>query len=107
VKAPKKFAGKWLITETEVWDEDALDLVVSAHLTIETDGLGRFQMIDVQGGLDCRFDGDRVEFSWIGDDDGSDASGRGWAEIAKDGTLRGRLYFHQGDDSAFVARRSK
>lgn len=107
MKAPKKFAGKWLITETEVWDEDALDLVVSAHLTIETDGLGRFQMIDVQGGLDCRFDGDRVEFSWIGDDDGSDASGRGWAEIAKDGTLRGRLYFHQGDDSAFVARRSK
>ena len=49
----------------------------------------------------------RVEFSWVGDDDGEQTNGRGWAEIGKDGKLRGRLYFHQGDDSSFVAQRAK
>jgi hypothetical protein len=46
-----------------------------------------------------------VEFSWAGDDEGTESSGRGWAEIGKDGRLQGRLYFHLGDDSAFVAER--
>src|SRR5580704_17575022 len=30
---PKTFAGTWRITESEVWDEDALDMVVPAHIT--------------------------------------------------------------------------
>jgi hypothetical protein len=81
------------------------DLVVPAHITFPADGSGHFQMIAVQGGIDCRFEGSRVEFSWVGDDDGSETNGRGWAEIGRDGTLRGRIYFHQGDDSAFVAKR--
>jgi len=38
---------------------------------------------------------------------GSSSSGRGWAEIGKDGKLRGRIYFHHGDDSSFVAARKK
>jgi hypothetical protein len=105
VKTPKAFLGTWRIVETELWDEDALDLVVPAHITFTSEGLGHFQMIAVQGGIDARFDGKRVEFSWVGDDDGSETNGRGWAEIVKDGKLRGRIYFHQGDDSGFVATR--
>lgn len=107
MKTPKAFAGKWRITETELWDDDALDLVVPAYITFDADGIGYFQMIAVQGGLDCRFEGDRVEFSWVGEDEGDPASGRGWAEITKKGILEGRIYFHQGDDSAFTARRSR
>ncbi len=87
MKAPKKLAGKWRITETEMWDAEELDLVGPAHLTIAADGFGSFQM--------------------VGDDDGSEVSGRGWAEVGRDGVLRGRIYFHQGDESAFVARRSR
>ena len=105
MKTPKTFAGTWRITETELWDEDALDMAVPAHITFTADGLGHFQMIAVEGGIDCRFEGKRVEFSWVGDDDGSETNGRGWAEIGKDGKLRGRIYFHQGDDSSFVAKR--
>jgi hypothetical protein len=30
-------------------------------------------------------------------------SGRGWATLALDGTLSGRLFFHMGDDSSFRA----
>ena len=68
MKTPKKFAGKWRIVQTELWDRDALDLVVPAYITFGAEGLGYFQMIAVEGGIDCRFDGDRVEFSWIGED---------------------------------------
>ena len=64
-------------------------------------------MIAVEGWIDCRFENDRVEFSWVGDDDDDQTNGRGWAEIGKDGKLRGRPYFHQGDDSSFVAQRAK
>ena len=64
-------------------------------------------MIAVQGSLDCRFEADRVEFSWVGDDEGDPANGRGWAEIAENGKLEGRIYFHLGDDSSFVAKRTR
>ena len=107
VKTPKAFLGTWRIVETEAWDQDALDLAGPAHITFTADGLGHFQMIAVQGEIDPRFDGTRVEFSWAGDDDGTESSGRGWAEIGEDGKLRGRIYFHQGDDSGFVAKKKK
>jgi hypothetical protein len=32
-------------------------------------------------------------------------NGRGWAVLEKDGTLRGHLFFHDGDDSGFLAER--
>ena len=107
IKTPKTFVGKWRIVETEMWDQDALDMIVPAHITFDTNGLGHFEMIAVSGGIDCRFEGDRVEFSWIGDDDGHEKNGRGWADLGKDAKLRGRLYFHHRDDSAFRAERSK
>ncbi len=107
MKTPRPFLGTWRITETEVWDKDALDLVAPAHITFEGDGPAYFQMIAVQGDIDARFESNRVEFSWVGDDDGSESNGRGWAEIGKDGKLRGRIYFHHGDDSSFLATRKK
>lgn len=60
---------------------------------------------------DCRY-GERngqplVEFSEQGDDEGTEASDRGWAVLDQDGKLTGRIYFHQGDDWSFNAARSK
>jgi hypothetical protein len=57
--------------------------------------------------MDCRH-GQRdgrpcIEFTWEGDDDGDPASGRGWAALEGDGSLRGHIYFHLGDDSSFRA----
>jgi hypothetical protein len=46
-----------------------------------------------------------VEFSWEGNDECDPASGRGWAVLEEDGSLRGRVFFHQGDDSGFTAVR--
>ena len=49
---------------------------------------------------------ERLEFSWEGFDEGDSVSGRGWAILEGD-KLNGRIYFHMGDDSSFVAVRSE
>jgi hypothetical protein len=59
--------------------------------------------------MDCR-DAPRdgrsgVEFSWDGNDESDSVTGRGWAVLDDDGALRGRIYFHHGDDSSFRAAR--
>lgn len=79
-----------------MWDRAALDLGVPAQITFEQCALRHLQMIAVEGGLDCRFDGNRVEFSWFGDDEGQPIGGRGWAELEKDGKLRGSGRAHLG-----------
>jgi len=61
-------------------------------------------MIAVHGYLDCRYVGHRVEFSWAGDDDGTLASGRGWAEVNGD-AMNGMLFFHDGDETTFAAKK--
>lgn len=104
-KTPPAFFGRWRIIETDVWSRDALDEAVPANITFQERAQGHFQMIHVEGGLDCRFSHDRVEFSWSGVDGRRQKSGRGWAELQPDGALRGRIYFHCGDDSSFTAYR--
>jgi hypothetical protein len=60
--------------------------------------------VELDHQLAKRDDRDGVEFTFDGSDEGDRVSGRGWAVL--DGPLlRGRIYFHQGDQSGFVARR--
>jgi hypothetical protein len=99
--------GRWRIVEMELWDQDAVDLVAQGFIEFQPDGTGSFGFIAVQGGVDWR-EAPREgrpgsEFSWEGFDDGDPASGRGWARLEPDGEMRGRLYFHLGDDSGFHA----
>jgi hypothetical protein len=101
-----QYIGTWRIIEMEQWDQDFIDLVVPGYIAFREDGTGAFQFGAVQGDLDYRIephsDGERLEFSWEGEDEMDPVSGRGWAMI-KDGQLQGRLYFHEGDDSSFRA----
>jgi hypothetical protein len=65
--------------------------------------------IAIEADLDVRY-GSRdgvacAEFSWDGFDDGSPASGRGWAASGTAGRLVGQIFIHKGDDSGFVAER--
>ena len=46
-----------------------------------------------------------VEFSSEGNDDCDPASGRAWAVLEEDDSLRGRIFFHLGNDSSFTAVR--
>jgi hypothetical protein len=75
-----------------------------------TKGLGDFHFGYVHGQMDCRLttrDGvPAVEWTWDGNDEMDAAQGRGWA-IVKDAELHGTIFFHNGDDSGFVATRGK
>ncbi len=108
-KTATAFAGRWRISEMELWDRDAMDLDGPAFIAFEAEAMGEFRFCAVQGWIDCRFgarDGlPLVEFSWEGADDADQAGGRGWAIIEQDGHLRGRIFIHRGDDSAFAAGR--
>lgn len=100
--------GRWRIVEMELWDREALDLLGPAQLALERGGSGRMNFIAVELSLDhepAERDGHAgVEFTFDGFDEGDRVSGRGWA-ILDGQQLRGRILFHQGDGSAFVARR--
>lgn len=102
-------AGRWRIVETELWDREDLDLVAPAFIEFDEDGTGTFGFIVVRGWADyrevSRDERPGVEFSWEGSDEGDQVSGRGWAVLEDDGSLRGRIFFHLGDDSGFTATR--
>jgi hypothetical protein len=100
--ANNPFLATWRIVWMAGWDQDYVDMEVPGHFTFEKDGLGNFQFGLVQGQMDCRIDGDRVDFTWDGCDECDDTSGRGCAEIVRN-ELHGHIYFHLGDDSAFRA----
>jgi len=103
----RRLTGRWRIVEMDLWDRDAIDLVEPGFIELAADGTGQFGFIAVRGWMDCRTierDGrTAVEFSWDGDDEGDQVSGRGWAALAQDATLEGHLFIHRGDDSGFRA----
>lgn len=100
-------AGRWRIVAMDLWDREAIDLVEPGFMEFHSGGTGEFGFIAVRGWMDCRIgirDGHEcVEFSWEGDDEGEPVNGRGWAVLTESATLRGHLFFHLGDDSAFTA----
>lgn len=102
------FLGNWRIVETELWDIEDLDLVTPATLSLDRNHEGRIAFIAVEAQLDYRVavrDGlPAIEFSFHGSDEGDETMGRGWA-VLEGNRLRGRLFFHQGDDSSFMAER--
>lgn len=94
--------GYWRIIWMEEWDQDFVDLIEPGHFHFDEDGLGFFMFGAVEGQVDYRLsdDGQRVEFSWSGNDDGDIKSGRGWFQFATSSTAKGRFYIHCGDESA-------
>jgi hypothetical protein len=50
-------------------------------------------------------DHDAVAFDWDGNDEMDEAQGDGWAELQPDGSLKGAICFHGGDEANFIARR--
>lgn len=104
----KKYVGEWRITEMEQWEPDYIDMVVPGHLTVTKHG-GVMEFGAVNCDVDCRveeFAGiEHLEFSFLGMDEGEEVSGRGWAVLDGEG-LRGRIYFHHGEESGFVAGKS-
>lgn len=107
VEGVPRVSGRWRITEMELWDQDAMELAGPAIIEFGSDDTGSFRFIAIEAWMDVRHS-DRsglpgVEFTWEGHDEGDPTSGRGWASLAPDGSLSGRIFIHLGDDSGFVA----
>lgn len=102
------FAGRWRITSMSAWDNDFIDLEEEGYFDFDPKGCGQFHFGCVNGCIDYQLtkrDGEpAVEWSWDGHDEMDPVQGRGWAVITGN-ELHGKLFFHNGDDSAFVASR--
>ena len=91
------------------WDQEFVDLVVPGHVTIRKNGKGSFQFGAVEGEMDCHIQKtdthEQIEFTWDGFDECDPASGRGWVRV--DGEeMSGHLFFQEGDDSGFKAKKT-
>jgi hypothetical protein len=110
-RAVTALVGRWRIVEMDLWDEEDVDLVAPGFIEFGPNHRGSLGFVAVQGGVDWREtsrDGrSGLEFSWEGFDDSDPASGRGWAVLEDDGSLRGHIYFHVGDDSGFRGKRDR
>lgn len=106
-KSPSPFEGRWNIVSMTEWDEDYINAEVQGFIEFDAKNSGESQFGYVQGEVDCRLttrDGEpAIEWTWEGNDENDPAQGRGWA-VLKGEELNGMIYFHQGDDSGFVAK---
>jgi hypothetical protein len=57
VEFRRQILGDWPIVEMELWDRDALDLAVPAHMTFGPDELGEIQLIAIEASIDYRVSG--------------------------------------------------
>ncbi len=95
--------GKYEIIEMELWSKEDIDLVETGYIKI-SGKRGEFHFICVDGQMDIRKDeSNNFKFSWEGNDECDPASGFGEFTY-EDDTLTGRIYFHDGDDSSFIAK---
>jgi hypothetical protein len=109
-KSSSPFTGRWRIVSMSAWEPDFIDEKEEGYIEFGKDDQGEFHFGCVHGQLDCRLttrDGEpAVEWTWDGNDEMDPAHGRGWA-VVKDDELHDMLFFHQGDDSEFVAKKQR
>lgn len=107
----KEIVGTWHIYEMSEWDEDYINMEVQAFVRIEDDGKGEFRFGLVSGQISGGFvkdgDGERFKFTWEGSDEGECVSGDGWIRVKDDENAEGKIRFHSGEISLFIATKVK
>lgn len=102
---PHEYTGWWRITETGTWDNDQLDTLGPAVISL-TGYADRLRMHCLLAYLNCRPTKTGVSFTWEGAWEFEQMSGSGSVRLAKDGKLRGRIKIKDGDDATFIAERT-
>jgi len=103
--------GHWRIMHMDEWGQDFVNAEVEGYIRFDADGAGEFHFGYVHGWLDYEL-GQRdgrttVDWSWEGNDEMDSASGRGSAVIQDEVTIKGKLSFHRGEKSGFLAVRNE
>lgn len=92
----------------ELWEQDFVDEEEEGYIEFNAKDRGSFHFGYVHGNMDCQLtirDGESaVEWTWDGNDEMDPAQGRGWAVIKED-ELHGTIFFHNGNQSGFVAKK--
>ena len=99
--------GKWRIVEMPDYEADYPDMMGPAYIFFDGKGGGEFAFGCVTGSLYGAADAGAVAFTWDGNNEMDDALGDGSAQLQPDGSLKGEIRFHCGDEMAFTARRQK
>ena len=90
---------RWRIVEVDdAWDLD-LDVEEPAHLDVGQDGHGEMVFFLLGASVDARRVSDaRFDFTWKGQWENDEQSGRDVAELGDNGDLRIHLWIHFGDE---------
>ena len=96
--------GKWRIIEMPDYESGFPDMVEPAYIFFDGQGGGEFAFGCVTGGIYGAGDTDLVEFTWNGNDEMDEANGDGWAHLQPNGSIKGEISFHGGDEASFTAR---
>ncbi|MDN3556509.1 hypothetical protein [Halomonas maura] len=102
----QSLSGRWRITWMETWPQDYVDLTEPGYVQFSGNE-GEFLFGAVHGWMNVRYSVDkrRAEFSWQGDDEGDECSGRGWVVLGDSEDAEGQLFIHMGDESAMTLRK--
>ena len=102
---PREYRGWWRIIETSQWDNDDIDIIGPALISL-TGNADRLRMFVLLAYVKCRATKAGVSFTWEGAWEYDPVSGTGTVKIDKDGRLIGKIRIKNGDDSTFIAERS-
>jgi hypothetical protein len=109
-KQQSPFTGRWHIISMDEWDVEYMEEEGPAFIEFGADQMGEFQVGLTSGSIDYRITErggqPTVEWTWEGMDEMDPCTGRGWV-VRKEGALHGIIFFHQGDESSFVAKSAK
>ncbi len=109
-KQPNPFTGRWRIVSMSTWDQEFVNEEEEGYFEFDQKNNGQFHFGYIHGLMDCRLTTRHgepaVEWTWEGSDDMHPVQGRGWA-IVKNDELHGMIFFHNGDDSEFIANKAE
>lgn len=104
------FIGRWRITSIEGWEQPDIELLGPAHIEFDARNGGKFRFAAVSGEIDYRLSVKGVdavvEWCWVGDDDGTETSGRGRARRDNQ-NIHGQIFIFGGDDFSLPSRPSE
>ncbi len=102
---PQEYYGWWRIVETSQWDNNDIDIIGTALLSL-TGNDDRLRMFVLLAYVDCTPTKTGVSFSWHGAWEYDPVSGTGSVKLRKDGRLSGKIKIKNGDESTFIAERA-
>jgi len=103
---PGDYSGWWRIVETSQWDDDYLDALGTAMISL-TGYDDQLRMLALLANVKCWPTKSGVSFTWQGVWEYDVLSGSGSVKLRKDGQLTGKFRIKGGDESTFRAIRTE